>query len=79
MKQAELKKEAKVKAQGELNLTSLEKQDWILGILIISIAIALFTFCYTVRKDQRTVNPKDLFKDDTAMKEFILNQMVQAH
>jgi hypothetical protein len=79
MKHAELKKGAGTTIHDELNLASLKKLNWVLGISLVSIAIVFFTFCYTSWKDHRTNNPDDLFKDATAMKEFILNQMVQAH
>ncbi len=79
MKHAELKKGAGTIRHDELNLASLKKLNWVLGISLVSIAIAFLTFCYTACKDQRTNNPDYLFKDATAMKELILNQMVQAH
>jgi hypothetical protein len=77
MQQVEGKKEDRAKVQHELNLAYSKKQKWLLGLLTVSIAIAFLSFCYTVWKDQRTTNLND-FKDDTAMKEFILNQVVQA-
>ena len=79
MKHAELKKGAGKIIHNELNHASLKQLNWVLGISLVSIAIAFFTFCYTTLQDHRTNNPDDLFKDATAMKEFILNQMVQAH
>jgi hypothetical protein len=79
MKHAELKKGAGTIRHDELNLASLKRLNRVLGISLISIAIAFLTFFYTAWKDHKTNNPDGLFKDATAMKEFILNQMVQAH
>jgi hypothetical protein len=79
MKHAELKKGAGTARHDGLNHASFKKQDWTLGISLVSITIVFFTICYTAWKDQRTTNTNYLFKDATAMKELILNQMVQAH
>jgi len=76
--QVELKKEDRLKLPHEPSLASSKKQNRISGLLIVSIAIAFLAFCYTVWKDERTTDPNTPFKDATVMKEFILNQVVQA-
>src|SRR5690349_66015 len=70
--------ENKAKLYNGLPLPSSKKQKQVLGLLIISMVIALITVCYTVWKDQRNTNPNDLFKDASTMKDFILTQVIQS-
>ncbi|TKK64722.1 hypothetical protein FC093_21990 [Ilyomonas limi] len=76
--QKELMYEYRKKMQDESNRTSLQSQKRILQVSVVSIIITLLIMCYILWKDQSTSAADYLFDNTVVMKDFILNQMVQA-